>query len=251
MCLPEQEGSSMNIIICHSVHDVALHAYEIFQKQLIKKPNSVLGLATGSSPILLYEQLVLGYQRKEITFKDIIVMNLDEYVGLSPNHPQSYAAFMRHHLFDHVDIILNNTFIPHGIASDYEQECDSYNQLLEKYPRDIQLLGIGSNGHIGFNEPHTPFDSITHVVRLKESTRQDNAIFFNSLSEVPTHALSMGIQNILAAKKIVLIAIGKKKADAIFNMIHGPIDVSCPGSILQIHSDVTLILDEDAASLIQ
>jgi glucosamine-6-phosphate deaminase len=241
----------MNIIICQSAHDVALHAYEIFKQQLTTNSKSILGLATGSSPILLYEQLVLGYQNKEISFRDVTVMNLDEYVGLNPNHPQSYATFMRKHLFDHVDIQTDNTHIPHGIADNYEHECSLYNELLDKYPRDIQLLGIGSNGHIGFNEPHTSFKSVTHRVKLKESTRKDNAVFFNSQDEVPTHALSMGIQNILEAKRIVLIALGKKKAQAIFNMIHGPVDESCPGSILQTHIDVTLILDNEAASLIQ
>lgn len=241
----------MNIIICQTAHDVALHAYEIFKHQLKAYPNSVLGLATGSSPILLYEQLVLGYQNNEISFRDVTVMNLDEYVGLDHNHPQSYAAFMRKHLFDHVDIHPNNTHIPHGIAKDYNHECNLYNELLDKHPRDIQLLGIGSNGHIGFNEPHTSFGSVTHLVKLKESTRKDNAIFFKSQEEVPTHAISMGIQNILESKRIVLIALGKKKAQAIFNMIHGPVDESCPGSILQNHPDVTLILDHEAASFIQ
>jgi glucosamine-6-phosphate deaminase len=240
----------MNIIRCQNAHDVALKAYEIFKHQLNSKPKSVLGLATGSSPILLYQELILGVKNKELSFKDVSTFNLDEYVGMDSTHPQSYAYFMKSQLFDHVDIELNQTHIPHGLAQDLELECKSYNEALDQYHVDIQLLGIGSNGHIGFNEPFTPFDSVTHVVKLKESTRKDNAIFFDSLEDVPTHAISMGIQNILEAKKIVLLAIGKKKANAIHAMVHGPIDESCPGSILQTHPDVTLILDEEAASLL-
>jgi glucosamine-6-phosphate deaminase len=240
----------MNIIRCQNAHDVALKAYEIFKHQLNSKPKSVLGLATGSSPILLYQELILGVKNKELSFKDVSTFNLDEYVGMDSTHPQSYAYFMKSQLFDHVDIDLNQTHIPHGLAHDLELECKSYNEALDQHHVDIQLLGIGSNGHIGFNEPFTPFDSVTHVVKLKASTRQDNAVFFDSLEDVPTHAISMGIQNILEAKKIVLLAIGKKKANAIQAMVHGPIDESCPGSILQTHPDVTLILDEEAASLL-
>ena len=238
----------MNIIVCKTPHEVALHAYEVFKNQLIDKPQSVLGLATGSSPILLYEELINGVKNKEISFSEAITFNLDEYVGMDNKHPQSYARFMRHHLFDHVDINLKNTHIPCGLAKDLDKECELYNNALESYHLDIQLLGIGSNGHIGFNEPYTSFDSVTHVVKLKDSTRHDNAVFFESLNEVPTHAISMGIANIMQARKIVLLAIGKKKAQAIVNMIHGPINESCPGSILQNHSDVTIIIDEDAAS---
>lgn len=240
----------MNIIRCLNAHDVAIKAYEIFKHQLHTKPHSVLGLATGSSPILLYQELILGVQNKELSFKDVSTFNLDEYVGMDSTHPQSYAYFMKTQLFDHVDIQLHHTHIPHGLAHDLDLECKLYNEALDQYHVDIQLLGIGSNGHIGFNEPFTPFESVTHVVKLKESTRQDNAIFFNTLEEVPTHAISMGIQNILKAKKIVLLAIGKKKAHAIQAMVEGPIHESCPGSILQTHPDVTLIIDEEAASLL-
>lgn len=238
----------MNIIVCKTPHEVALHAYEIFKNQLIAKPQSNLGLATGSSPILLYEELIKGVKNKEISFKDVVTFNLDEYVGMDKEHSQSYAHFMHQQLFNHVDINHKNTHIPCGLAQDLDKECESYNNALESYRLDIQLLGIGSNGHIGFNEPYTSFDSVTHVVKLKDSTRHDNAIFFESLDEVPTHAISMGIANIMQAKKIVLLAIGKKKAQAIVNMIHGPVDESCPGSILQRHTDVTIILDEEAAS---
>jgi glucosamine-6-phosphate deaminase len=240
----------MNIIVCECAHDVALQAYEIFKKQLNQNPESVLGLATGSSPILLYQELIQGVSKHELSFKKVTTFNLDEYVGMDAKHPQSYAYFMKTQLFDHVDIDINNTHIPFGKALDLNKECDSYNEALSQNRLDIQLLGIGSNGHIGFNEPLTSFDSVTHVVKLKESTRMDNAIFFKSLDEVPTHAISMGIQNILHAKKIVLLAIGQKKAKAILAIVHGPIDQSCPGSILQTHSDVTLILDKEAASLL-
>lgn len=238
----------MNIITCHNAHEVALKAYELFKSQLNHKPNSVLGLATGSSPILLYQELILGVRNQELSFKEVHTFNLDEYVGMDAHHPQSYAFFMKKQLFDHVDIDVQNTHIPCGLAEDLAEECERYNQALKNHSIDMQLLGIGSNGHIGFNEPYTSFDSVTHVVKLKESTRQDNALFFSSLDEVPNHAISMGIHNILQAKKIVLLATGKKKAEAIKAMVHGPINEACPGSILQTHPDVTLILDTEAAS---
>ena len=238
----------MKIIRAHDAHDVALHAYALFKEQLNTKPNSVLGLATGSSPILLYKELIEGVKRNECSFKEVITFNLDEYMGMDATHPQSYAHFMREQLFNHIDIDLSNTHIPQGLSDDYQVECDRYNHALKEHIIDIQLLGVGSNGHIGFNEPLTPFDSVTHVVKLKESTRRDNAIFFDSLDDVPTHAISMGINNIMQAKKIVLLAIGPKKADAIYNIVHGPVNESCPGSILQTHPDVTLILDPKAAA---
>lgn len=240
----------MKIIQCKNAHEVALKAYELFKELLNSKPHSVLGLATGSSPILLYKELIKGVENKELSFKDVSTFNLDEYVDMDGNHPQSYTMFMKNHLFNHVDINLSNTHIPCGLAKDLEAECREYNLALKRQNIDMQLLGIGSNGHIGFNEPYTSFDSITHVVKLKESTRQDNALFFSSLEEVPTHAISMGIHNIMQAKKIVLLAIGEKKAKAIDAMVNGPIDESCPGSILQNHPDVILILDEEAASLL-
>jgi len=238
----------MNIIIVPTAHDVAVKAYELFKSQLTLKPTSVLGLATGSSPLLLYQQLIEGVKNKQFSFKEVITFNLDEYIGVGFSHSQSYAHFMRHHLFDHVDINLDHTNIPNGLCDDPKTECDRYNQALSLHTIDLQLLGVGTNGHIAFNEPLTPFNSITHVVTLNESTRHDNAIFFNSLSEVPTHAISMGIHNIMQAKKIILIATGPKKADAIYNIVHGTIEELCPGSILQTHQDVTLILDEAAAA---
>ena len=240
----------MNIIIASNAHEVALKAYELFKSQLNQQPNSVLGLATGSSPILLYQELILGVKNQELSFKEVHTFNLDEYVGMDAHHPQSYAFFMKTQLFDHVDLDVQNTHIPCGLAVDLNKECERYNHALKNHTIDMQLLGIGSNGHIGFNEPYTSFESVTHVVKLKESTRQDNALFFSSLDEVPTHAISMGIHNILEAKKIVLLAIGKKKAAAIKAMVYGPIDEACPGSILQTHPDVSLILDTEAASLL-
>jgi glucosamine-6-phosphate deaminase len=241
----------MKIIVCENAHEVALKAYEVFKNQLTQKPSSILGLATGSSPILLYKELIQGYLRNEISFKEVITFNLDEYVGMDDSYPQSYAYFMKHHLFDHVDINELNTYIPNGRAENLVQECAQYHQALSESGVDLQLLGIGSNGHIGFNEPPTSFESSVHVVKLKESTRNDNAMFFQSIEEVPTHAISMGIQDILKSKKIVLLACGKKKAEAIKAMVLGAIDESCPGSILQTHNDVTLILDEEAASLLK
>lgn len=238
----------MNVIRCHDKLEVAVQAYAIFKHQLNTKLNSILGLATGSSPVNLYKVLIEGFKKGEVSFKEVISFNLDEYVGMDVSHPQSYAYFMKEHLFDHVDINQSNTNLPNGLAPDLQAECDRYNHALSSHVVDLQLLGIGTNGHIAFNEPYTPFDSVTSVVELNESTRRDNAVFFNSIDEVPTHALSMGIQNILNAKKIVLIATGAAKAEAVYNIINGPVDVSCPGSILQTHPDVTIIIDQDAAS---
>ena len=176
---------------------------------------------------------------------------MDEYFGLEPTHPQSYYYFMNEHLFQYVDIDMNNVHVPSG-AGDIEKSCAEYNELLANNPRDIQLLGIGSNGHIGFNEPGTPFDSVTHIIELKESTRQDNArLFFDGkIDEVPTHAVTMGISNIMEAKKVLLVACGENKAEAVKVLVEGEKTVDVPASVLQDHDDVTVIVDKAAASLL-
>lgn len=241
----------MKVLVYQDVKEVAKAAYAIFKEQLQSNPKSVLGLATGSSPVELYKLMVEGFSKQEISFKEVKTFNLDEYVGKGRQDAQSYFIFMNEHLFKHVDIDYNHVQIPNGKAEDLTLECKRYDDLLSQIPIDFQLLGIGSNGHIGFNEPDTPFDLTTHVVKLNEQTRADNAIFFDDITQVPTHALTMGVASILKSKKIVLIATGKQKAEAVHQMINGPVTTNCPGSILQTHHDVTIICDLHAASLIK
>lgn len=237
----------MEVRVLNNYQELSKKAAQVIIKQVKEKPNSVIGFATGSSPLGIYQELITDYQKNHTSYQNIITFNLDEYYGIKRNHPQSYYYFMMDKLFNHLDINPNNINFPNGDAEDIEAECRRYNEKLEKYPIDIQILGIGANGHIGFNEPGTAFDSITHLVKLDEKTRIDNARFFNSLAEVPEYAITMGIKNILAAKKIILIASGINKQDAILKMIKGPVDPSCPASILQTHDDVLVFLDEEAA----
>lgn len=219
---------------------------------LIKaKPNAVLGLATGTSPIKVYQNLIKAYKDGEISFKDIKTFNLDEYIGLEGTHPQSYRYFMNDNLFNHVDINKDNTNVLLGVG-DYMAYAANYDNLIsEAGGIDLQILGIGSDGHIAFNEPGTPFNSLTHVAELAESTIVDNSRLFNDILEVPTKSMTMGLESIMRAKKIVLIATGKNKAQAIYNLLKGPITEEVPCSILQNHNDVTIYCDEDAYSLIK
>jgi glucosamine-6-phosphate deaminase len=237
----------MNVIICKNYEEVSLKASEIVIGQLKRKPNTVLGLATGSTPIGLYQKLIEANKNKEITFEDVETYNLDEYIGIELHHPQSYHQFMMDHLFSKIDIKLSNTHLPKNDVSHMHEHAKSYNKKLSKTSIDLQILGIGSNGHIGFNEPGTPFGNETFIVELEEKTRKDNMRFFNSLDEVPKYAITMGIKNIMKSKHILLLASGKEKSDAIERMIFGPVDESLPASILQLHPHVTVILDEKAA----
>jgi len=235
----------------HQYQDVSLlyqDAANHFIDLISRNKKVVLGLATGSTPIKIYEQLIENHRNGIISFSLVKTFNLDEYVGLDSLHPQSFAYFMNEHLFKWIDIDKNNTHIPNGTAKDLEKECKQYTKLIKKDPIDIQILGIGSNGHIAFNEPGTPFDSETHIIELDLKTRIDNARFFNHLNDVPTQAITMGIKDIMQAKKIVLIAIGKNKANAVKNMVHGKVDPLCPASILQLHPNVHLFLDSESAS---
>lgn len=227
---------------------VSQKAFEVME-EIIKQGKVTLGLATGSSPVGLYKRLVEA-NKKGLSFKDVQTFNLDEYVGLSKNHDQSYYHFMFEQLFKHVDIDVNNVHLPKGEGS-LEEVAAEYEAMLVQNPLDIQLLGVGSNGHIGFNEPGTSFDSTVHVVRLKEETRQDNARFFKSIDEVPNFAITMGIQDIMRAKQVLLIAYGKNKAVAIKEMLEGKIREDVPCTILQKHHDVIVVLDKEAASLIK
>lgn len=241
----------MNIIICRDYQTVSDQAAEKVITLLQSNPHAKLGLATGSSPIGLYDRLVKAYESKQISFKDVLTFNLDEYVGIPRTHSQSYYSFMYEHLFKHVDIDPAHIHIPDNDVHRIDEIAKEYNRLLKKNPLDLQVLGIGSNGHIGFNEPGTPMGNETFVVTLDERTRKDNSRFFSSLEEVPKYAITMGIKNIMRAKELLLIASGKEKADAVYQMIHGEVTSSLPASILQLHPNCTIILDEPAASKIQ
>ena len=238
----------MNIIIAENYADMSEIAAGIIAKTVIEKPNAVLGLATGTSPIGTYKKLIEFYNNKLISFKNAHTVNLDEYVGLPEEHEQSYHYFMRDILFDHIDVKPENVHIPCGLGDDLEANCRGYEMILKQNPTDLQLLGIGSNGHIGFNEPHTPFKSYTHIVELTERTRHDNARLFGFGDSVPKQAITMGIVGICHAKKILILASGAGKADAVRDMVCGDISEHCPASILQLHSDATLVIDKEAAA---
>lgn len=238
----------MKVIVCKNTEELANEALKVMLDVIKSKENPVIGLATGSSPIGLYNAMIRDHKENGTSYKNVKSVNLDEYVGLGIESDQSYVYFMNDNLFKGIDIDKNNTNLPNGKADDMNAECDRFTALLDSMPQDIQLLGIGGNGHIGFNEPGTPFNSTTHIVELQERTRIDNARFFSSLDEVPTHAITMGIKNIMNAKKILVVANGKSKADAVYSMVKGEITESCPASVLQNHNDVTVIVDEDAAS---
>ena len=242
----------MKIYAAKDYADLSRKAANIISAQVIMKPNAVLGLATGSTPIGAYKQLIEWYNKGDIDFSQTISVNLDEYKGLSGDHDQSYRYFMNHNLFDHVNIKKENTNVPNGLAEDSKAECERYNNIIRNLGGiDLQLLGIGGNGHIGFNEPGTAFEKETHVVTLTEQTRQSNARFFSSIDEVPTHALTMGIKSIMSAKKVLLLATGEAKAQALYDSFFGPVTPGVPAYILQLHNDCIVIADEAALSLIR
>ena len=224
-------------------------AANIIAAEVIRKPDCVLGLATGSTPVGTYKELISMCENGDISFKEVRSVNLDEYKGLAPTHDQSYRYFMQDNLFNHVDIDPANTNVPNGLAEDAEAECAAYDKLVESLGyADLQLLGIGNNGHIGFNEPDSSFTKATHVVDLTESTITANARFFESANEVPRQALTMGIGCIMAARRVLLVANGAGKAEALYNTVCGPITPECPATILQLHSDVVIVADEAALS---
>ncbi len=223
-------------------------AANIISAQIVMKPNSVLGLATGSSPIGTYEFLVDWYKKGDLDFSEISTVNLDEYQGLDGENDQSYRYFMNQHLFNHVNINKDNTYVPNG-NGDEAQECARYDATIESLGGvDLQLLGMGHNGHIGFNEPGDVFAKGTHCVALAQTTIEANARLFSDISEVPTHAFTMGIKTIMSAKKILVIISGKEKAEMVKQAFLGPITPMVPASILQLHNDVTIIGDADALS---
>jgi len=238
----------MTIFLTENYDELSEKAARIIIETVRQKHNAVLGLATGTTPLGLYNRLIADHKENGTSYKHIRAVNLDEYKGLPKDHPQSYAYFMRKNLFYHIDIDLNNTYIESGIATDEQAECKRYDEILNKYPRDIQLLGLGSNGHIAFNEPNTPFDSTTHVVTLAESTVKDNARLFEDISEVPRKAYTMGLKSIMQAKKIIVLANGLNKAEIVSKLMYGSPSEKLPASILYNHKDCTVILDEEAAS---
>lgn len=239
----------MKIYVVKDYEEMSKKASEIIADVIKEKPDCTLGLATGSSPIGTYKNLVNMYEKGEISFKDVKSYNLDEYCGIDRTHPQSYYYFMHDNLFNHVDIKEENTHVPYAApGSDLNAEAAKYTSELNKVTIDLQLLGIGGNGHIGFNEPGTPFDQETFVVTLTDKTRQDNKRFFNSIDEVPTHAMTMGIANIMRAKSILMLISGTAKADTVVNLIKGEISPQFPASVLHNHDNVTVIIDEAAYS---
>lgn len=240
----------MELIIVKDYQEVSRKAADIIISLMKENPHAKLGLATGSSPIGLYQNLITAQHKREISFQSVTTFNLDEYVGIPREHPQSYFSFMKENLFSHVDIDMNHVHLPDNNIENIDSIAKDYNRLLKKNPLDLQVLGIGSNGHIGFNEPGTPFGNETFIVELDERTRQDNSRFFGSLELVPKHAITMGIKNIMRAKHILLIASGKEKAEAIYQMIYEEVNTNLPASILQLHPNCTIIIDEDAAKLL-
>ena len=241
----------MKIYVADDYKGMSRKAASIIASQVTLKADSVLGLATGSTPIGMYEQLVEWHKAGELDFSAVKTVNLDEYVGLAPDHDQSYRYFMNDNLFNHVDIDKDFTFVPDGLAEDAAAECAAYDEIVESLGyADLQLLGIGHNGHIGFNEPDTFFTKATHVVDLTDSTIDANARFFESANDVPRQALTMGMGCIMAARRVLLIANGEGKADALYKAFCGPISPDCPASILQLHNDVVVIGDEAALSKI-
>lgn len=234
----------MKVIIAKDYDELSKEAFKVMKDVLDSKNDAVLGLATGSSPEGLYAEMVQDHKNNGTSYKDVVTYNLDEYVGIDRNDPQSYYTFMNDHLFKDIDINPENTHVPYG---DTAEDAKKYDDEVKGV--DIQLLGIGNNGHIGFNEPGTPFTERTHIVELTENTREANKRFFdNDITKVPEKAISQGIGTVMDAKKILLIANGENKADAIKAMIEGPMEIECPASVLQSHPDVTVIIDEAAAS---
>ena len=242
----------MKIYVTEDYQAMSRKAANILSAQVILKPTSVLGLATGSTPVGMYKQLITWYEKGDLDFSQVKTVNLDEYVGLEPTHEQSYRYFMQHHLFDHVNINPANTNVPDGLAADPAGECTWYNQVIRNMGGiDLQVLGLGGNGHIGFNEPGNAFELETHVVDLKEETIEANSRFFASRDDVPRQAMTMGIKSIMMAKKILLMASGEAKAEALKLAFTGPVTPQVPASILQLHPDVTLVADKAAMSKLE
>lgn len=240
----------MKVIKVKNYEEMSNEALKVVLDVVKANDTAVLGLATGSTPLGLYAKMAQDHKENGTSYAQCRAVNLDEYVGLDASSDQSYVYFMRENLFKHIDIKLENTHIPNGKASDKNAECERYNALLGELRQDIQVLGIGSNGHIAFNEPGTAFDSVTHIVDLAESTIKDNSRLFNSIDEVPRQAFTMGLSNIMNAKKILILANGEGKANAIRELVLGETREEIPASILRNHPDCILICDEAAGKYI-
>ncbi len=239
----------MRIIVVDNYEEMSKRAALTIASQVTLKPNSVLGLATGDTPLGMYKELIKLYNKKEVDFSEVKTFNLDEYYGLNRENPQSYHSYMINNLFNHININRENINVPSGTAKDVSEVCREYeNKIKEAGGIDMQVLGIGGNGHIGFNEPDVNFEAETHLVNLDEQTIEANSRFFNSIKDVPVKAISMGIKTIMSSKKIILLANGTSKAEAIEKAVKGKINPSVPASILQLHNDVTIIIDREAAS---
>ena len=241
----------MRIIKAKSYGDMSRKAANVLSAQVILKSNCVLGLATGASVLGIYEQLIDWYQKGDIDFSGVRTVNLDEYVSLPGNHEQSYRYYMDTNFFQHINIKPENTNLPNGMAENIEEECHRYDTLIEGLGGiDLQLLGLGHNGHIGFNEPNEAFEKLTHCVQLKEITRKANSRFFDKEDPVPKEAITMGIKSIMQAKRIVLCVSGAHKAEILKEVLTGPVTPALPGSILQMHPNLTVVADEEALNLL-
>ncbi|SFH62903.1 glucosamine-6-phosphate deaminase [Pisciglobus halotolerans] len=233
----------MEVIIKKTKEEASQKAFEIIKEEM-ENGAEVLGLATGSTPEKLYDIMVAS----DVDFSNMVSVNLDEYVGLAPEDPQSYHYFMQEHLFNQKPF--KETYVPDGLATDEEEETARYEGILKEHPIDVQILGVGTNGHIGFNEPGSSFDSVTRKVKLVQSTIDSNKRYFEKEEDVPKYAYSMGIKSIMRAKKVLLMAFGENKAEAVKGLVGGPVTEDLPGSVLQQHPDAVILLDEDAASLL-
>ena len=246
----KEKGITMNIIRAKDYQDMSRKAANIISAQIIMKPDCVLGLATGSTLVGTYRQLIEWYEKGDLDFSRVSTVNLDEYRGLTHIDPQSYYYFMQENLFDHVNIDKTATHVPDGTNPDAADACVKHEQIIKSLGGiDLQLLGLGNNGHIGFNEPGAAFEKETHLVDLAESTIRANARFFTSIDEVPKQAYTMGIRTIMQAKKILVVVSGESKADIVSRAFFGPVTPEVPASILQMHPDVTVVCDEAALSL--
>ncbi|MEG0857195.1 MAG: glucosamine-6-phosphate deaminase [Terrisporobacter sp.] len=241
----------MRIYKAKDYKDMSRKAANIISAQVIMKPNCVLGLATGSSPIGIYKQLIEWYKKDDLDFKEVVSVNLDEYKGLERDNNQSYYYFMHENFFRYINIKPENINIPNGMEMDEKKECENYNKTISDIGGvDLQLLGLGHNGHIGFNEPEEAFERETHCVDLSQTTIEANARFFNNKDEVPKQAYTMGIKTIMQAKKIVVVVSGEDKAEIVKKAFFGPVTPRVPASILQMHNDLTIVGDEAALSKI-
>jgi len=241
----------MKIVIVESYEEMSMMAANLVKNQVIAKPTTVLGLAAGNTPLGMYKELIRAYNRGEVDFSQITSFNLDEYRGLGPNNKQSYHYYMNHNFFSQINMKSQNIFIPNGMAADVEKECRAYDDnILARGGIDLQILGIGENGHIGFNEPNAAYINETHLVKLDPTTVEANSIYFDSAEEVPTQAITMGIKTILQSKMLILLANGQDKAEAIYKAIKGEITPNVPASILQTHSNAVFIIEKNASNLL-